>query len=644
MSTCHWCHVMEHESFEDLEVADYMNRHFIAIKVDKEERPDVDSIYMSVCQRLNGNGGWPLSIFMLPNQKPFFAGTYYPKRSRYNMPGLMNLLEAVTDKWETDREEIYLSSENITKSLSQEYTTTSAFGNQKNELTRQAAHSLINYTDKEYGGFGISPKFPTPHNLMFLLRVAYYTKNAEAVRVVQKTLDSMYQGGIFDHIGYGFSRYSTDRIWLVPHFEKMLYDNGLLVMTYLEAYQKTRQESYKQVAKMTLEYVSRELTDPQGGFYCAQDADSEGVEGKYYVFTSEEIIQILGVDDGNYFNTFYNITEKGNFEGKSIPNRIPNYKEEKQLEVNSSNGENNENPLENERITKLRKVVFEYRLNRTKLHKDDKILTSWNGLMISAFAKAYQVLQEEQYLTAAKIADQFIQEKLSNNSRLFVHYRDGASVGVGHIDDYAFYIWGLIQLYETTWEIDYIRRAEEYAKVMIEDFFDQEQGGFYLYGKDAETLIHRPKELYDGAIPSGNSVAAYALIKLAGITGNVLYNQIIDKQMDFIANGIAESPSGHCFSLMAIMLLENPSKELVCVVQNPSEMKTVQELLAKYFLPNIIVLLKTPGNSEQLMKIAEYTRDYEMKNNRMTFYLCENHACSAPFHEIKELEEMLIKN
>jgi uncharacterized protein len=526
LSTCHWCRVMAHESFEDKEVADYLNRNFIAIKVDKEERPDVDSIYKSVCQNITGSGGWPLTIFMLPNQKPFFAGTYFPKRAKHHMPGILDLLEAVHEKWETEREELIQSSEGITNSLKQELEQELNRETGGNGLTKdiimKAVSSLVNHFDKQYGGFGSAPKFPTPHNLMFLLRYAYYEQNQNALKVVEKTLDNMYRGGIFDHIGYGFSRYSTDTMWLVPHFEKMLYDNGLLILTYLEAYQITKKEHYSQIAEMIMEYVLRELNHKDGGFYCAQDADSEGVEGKYYVFTPDEIIDLLGKEDGIYFNEYYNITGKGNFEGKSIPNRIhtENFNEKMKKGNNQAeesfyksvgiesvgiesvghesvghesvrheslgNKSQENKSLENERISKLRKIVLEYRTNRTSLHKDDKILTSWNGIMIAAFAKGYKILKKERYLQAARKADQFIKEQLSQEDKLWVHYRDGSASGTGHIDDYSFYCWALIELYEATLDIHYLERAHNFTKVMVQKFFDKDKGGFYLYADYTE--------------------------------------------------------------------------------------------------------------------------------------------------------------
>ncbi len=635
---------MARESFEDEEVADYLNNYFVAIKVDKEERPDIDSVYMSVCQNITGGGGWPLTIFMLPDQKPFFAGTYYPKRSRYQMPGLLDLLETVQEKWETEREDLIRTGEGIADSLKHEMNQEDLKDNVSKALIKKAARSLINHFDKDYGGFGGAPKFPAPHNLMFLLRAAYHEKNKEALKAVEKTLDSMYRGGIFDHIGYGFSRYSTDSMWLVPHFEKMLYDNGLLILTYLEAYQVTKKEHYRQIAEMTMEYVLRELTHEDGGFYCGQDADSEGVEGKYYVFTPDEIMDLLGKEEGKYFNEYFDITPKGNFEGKSIPNRIhAGNLNEKSVSSGQVFGSASAEGLENERILRLRKTVLEYRTNRTRLHKDDKILTSWNGIMIAAFAKAYQILREERYLQAARKADQFLQEHLSREDYLLVYYRDGKAIGHGHIDDYSFYSWALIGLYEATLDIHYLERAIRYTNVLVRKFFDPLHGGFYLYAEDAEKLIHRPKELYDGAIPSGNSVAAYVLLRLASYTGSLDLAKTADKQMKYIANCIGDYPSACCFSLMAMMQLIYPTKELVCILPEESEMKEVRKLFSDHFLPDVAVLVKTKGNQEQLSKFAEFTKDYKINSGGQSYYLCENHACRAPVHEMKELEKLLIQ-
>lgn len=627
-STCHWCHVMAHESFEDEEVANLLNENYISIKVDKEERPDVDSIYMSVCQKLTGSGGWPLTIIMFPNQKPFFAGTYFPKKSKYRMPGLIELLDTVTDKWKTNQKELLHSSEVITNAISQEYDEDSYDGAVSREITEKAFHSLSKRFQKKYGGFSHAPKFPTPHNLMFLLRYAYHEKDDEALKMVEKTLESMFQGGIFDHVGYGFSRYSTDEKWLVPHFEKMLYDNALLIITYLEAYQITKKEYFKEIAEMTMSYIQREMTSNQGGFYSAQDADSEGIEGKFYVFTPKEIVKVLGEKEGKYFNENYNITGKGNFEGKNIPNLL-HYKKEDLF---------NNLPLDNDRSKSLKKKLYDYRLQRTELHKDDKILTSWNGLMIVAFAKAYKILQNKEYLDVAKKAESFIREKLINEDRLSVMFRDGQAKGNGYIDDYAFYLWSLLELYEATLELGYLKRAINIYNITKEQFFHESEGGFYLYGKDNEELIQKPKELYDGAIPSGNSVAAYVLMKLSAYTADKEITEVAEKQLDYLAKRIGQYPSAYCFSLMALMLLLYPSKELVCVAKNNEDIKVLQKFLGNYYLPNVTVIVKTPENKDEMAQIAEFTKDYSMKDNELTFYLCENHVCISPFHGINELE------
>ena len=650
---------MAHESFEDQEVADYLNNHFVAIKVDKEERPDVDSIYMTVCQNLTGSGGWPLTIFMFPDQKPFFAGTYYPKRSRYNMPGILDLLEAVHEKWETEREELLRTSEGITSSLKEHRNREVSEGQITEELFVNGAHSLISHFDSQYGGFGRAPKFPTPHNLMFLLRSYYYKREDKALKVVEKTLNSMYKGGIFDHIGYGFSRYSTDSKWLVPHFEKMLYDNGLLVLTYLETYQITKKEHYKQIAEMTMEYVLRELTSNEGGFYCAQDADSEGVEGKYYVFTPEEIIDLLGKDDGSFFNEYYGITSKGNFEGKSIPNRlhgdIVNSTSAKsrdklfgnplfyQLGIPVTPEQNNRTNLLEERIGGLRIKVLNYRAHRTSLHKDDKILTSWNGIMIGAFAKAYKILRDKRYLQAAVKAEEFIGEHLIKGDDLYVLYREGSAKGTGHIDDYAFYCLALIELYDATLDIQYLSKAFRFSQILIRKFFDKDSGGFYLYAEDAETLIHRPKEIYDGAIPSGNSVAAYVLLKLSAYTAKAELIQAADKQNAYIAGIIEDYPSAYCFALMALGMAVYKTRELICVLPDASFIEGVQELLSRHFLPDVTVLVKTKENQEQLKALAVFTEDYKIDEKTPAYYLCENYACRAPVNNLKELENLLIK-
>jgi hypothetical protein len=626
-SCCHWCHVMEEESLEDTTVAEVLNHNFVAIKVDKEERPDIDSVYMAVCGAFTGSGGWPMTIIMSPEQKPFFAGTYIPKTARYNITGLIELLEVVTEKWKTDRARLLQAGEQITKILD-----TSNNAVEKGEISEELAHNANDVFNKTfdciYGGFGRAPKFPAPHNLMFLLRYYVVTQDKKSLELVEKTLEQMYKGGIFDHIGFGFSRYSTDEKWLAPHFEKMLYDNALLSTIYLETYQVTGKELYKTVAEKTMNYVIRELTNDEGGFFCAQDADSEGVEGKYYLFTPEEIIDILGETDGAYFNLYFDITSKGNFEGKSIPNLINN---------NAFN-------LPNERILELSQKVYVYRKTRTKLHKDDKVLTSWNALMIVAFIKAYRILGMEKYLDIAKKAICFIEHNLTNDKKeLFVSYREGKASSKGHLDDYAFYSLALIELYEATFDINYLDRALELTEILSNDFFDHENGGFYLYGSNSEQLILRPKELYDGAIPSGNSVCTYLLLKLAKLTGRADLQQLSYKQLEFTAFNIRENPTAYSFSMMALLLELYPTKELVCVIDNDEKLEEIKKVLNEKFMPNITVIVKNM-NDHKINEICPFVKEYGLVNSENTFYICEKNACSSPFNSLEELKQKLYYN
>lgn len=559
-STCHWCHVMAHESFDDAEVAEALNKDFISIKVDKEERPDIDAVYMAVCQGLTGAGGWPLTIIMTPDQIPFFAGTYFPKLRRYNIPGIFDILGAMSREWKDNREPLLkignkvveiLQRGSIGKEVSSENSSNQMAKEQKagvkNNIDKNAMFHVIKEAkeqfeksfDREYGGFGKNPKFPTPHNLMFLLRYYQFEKEEHALEMVEKTLQEMYKGGIFDHIGYGFARYSTDNKWLVPHFEKMLYDNALLIIIYLEAYQITGKELYKTVAVKTIKYVLREMISKEGGFYSAQDADSEGVEGKYYVFTPEEMIWLLGEEEGKYFNDYFDISDDANFEEGSIPNLI----------------ENKDFNIENERINELIKKVYDFRLSRTHLHKDDKILTSWNSLMIVAFAKAYKSLGDESYLKVAEKTSEFISEKLTqSNNRLYIRYRDGYAAGNGTLDDYAFYIWALTELYEASFNTAYLDKALKLCNYIKSHFWDGENGGFYLTAEGSESLIYRPKETYDGAIPSGNSVAGYVLIKLSKLTGMTDPKELGLKQLKFLTESVNSYPAGYSFALMSFMM------------------------------------------------------------------------------------------
>lgn len=598
-STCHWCHVMAHESFENKEVADILNKNFISIKVDKEERPDIDSIYMNACQSLTGSGGWPTTIFMSSSQKPFFAGTYFPTNSRYGLIGFTDLLLNISEQWQQNKDELIQSGNEITKLLEEETITKSDLSV---ELITNAVEIFKKSFDKTHGGFGSAPKFPTPHNLIFLMNYFEKTKDKKSLEMAEKTLIQMYKGGIFDHIGFGFSRYSTDQYFLAPHFEKMLYDNALLMITYIKAYSITKNELFKNVAEKTAEYVLRELTHPQGGFYCAQDADSDGVEGKYYVFDYNEIINILGDDVGVEFNHYYGITKEGNFEGKSIPNLL------------------NRSEIDNS-LEKYLEKVYKYRKTRTKLHLDDKILTSWNALMISAFAMMYHVLGDDTYLEVARNACEFIDKYMSKNDTLYVRFKDGEVTNKGFLDDYAFYIYALTNMYKVTFENKYLDRAMVLCNKTIEDFYDKDNGGFYLYGSNNEKLIIKPKETYDGAIPSGNSVMALNLVKLAAITKNNKIEKITQEQLEFIGSYAKNYPAGFSFYLIALSTYLYPSKEVVCVLKKSSDK---EKLKGKFAFDTCVKI------------IEEANEEYKLINDKTTFYVCEDRSCKPPTNEIEE--------
>ena len=619
-STCHWCHVMAHECFEDQEVAELLNRDYVCIKVDKEERPDIDTVYMTICQVTVGHGGWPLTVLMTPDQKPFYIATYLPKNSRPAVLGLMDLLTQVSTQWLNNPQDMISTGDKIADIMKREFEASSDSTEVTKEFVDLAVTQFNQSFDHDYGGFGNEPKFPTPHNLMFLLRHAALEADENSLFMVENSLKHMYRGGIYDHIGYGFSRYSTDAQWLVPHFEKMLYDNALLATTFIETYQYTKNTLYKTVAEQIFEYIRREMTDAEGGFYTAQDADSEGVEGKYYTFTPEEITELLGNEDGSFFCEYFNITKEGNFEGgMSIPNLI----------------RSNDLKSDNERVMRLCKKVYSHRLDRARLHKDDKALTSWNALMINAYATAAKVLQNEDYIDVAKRAVEFIDTRLTDpDGLLYVSYRDGKPSHFGLIDDYAFYAMALLSLYDVTFDIDYVKKAAFLTDKMLELFWDHKYGGFFLNASDAKQLIYRPKEVYDGAIPSGNSVAGYVLQRLANLTANHKYIEFADKQLCFLAGQVKDYPAGHSFALIAFLQRLYPTKEIVCVVSENEDYQELSDYLSEHFEPNTVVLLKSEENFEKVIEVADFVEDYRIINNKTTYYVCENHNCTAPTNDL----------
>ena len=608
---------MAHESFEDETVAAMLNAHFVCIKVDREERPDIDAVYMAVCQALTGSGGWPLTVFLTPEQRPFYAGTYFPKQQRYGQPGLLDILQRIVELWQQQREQLLQAGDEIAAAVGRE--SSAEAQEPSRQLLQQAYGFFQQQFDALWGGFGPAPKFPTPHNLLFLMEYACLEQQPRSLQMAEYTLEQMARGGMQDHIGGGLSRYSTDERWLVPHFEKMLYDNALLLLAYTRAYQLTDKQPYQQVARRTADYMLRELTDEQGGFYCGQDADSDGVEGKYYVFTPQEVLAILGEGDGAAFNQLYNITEKGNFEGRSIPNLLG--KAEAAW------------PLEDGRLQKL----YQYRFSRTKLHKDDKILLSWNSWMIVALARAGTVFQENRYLQAAQQAQQFLEQHMTDGqSRLYLRWREGEAAHAGQLDDYAVYALALLELYQATLEIQYLQQAVQYAEQMIALFEDKRQGGYYLTASDAEQLIARPKEIYDGAMPSGNSVAGMVLQKLALLSGEQKWQEAAYRQLCFLAGQISRYPAGHSFALLAMTWALYPHQELVCTTADgmPSEL---QAYLGKPCAARLSILLKNGENGRQLAQCAPFTEAYPLPEQGAVYYLCQKGACRAPVTSVEQL-------
>ena len=612
-STCHWCHVMAHESFEDETVAQAVNAAFLPVKVDREERPDVDAVYMAACLAMNGSGGWPLTVLLTPDQKPFWAGTYLPKDQ------LLHLLRKAARLWREDRAGVLVTGDTLTAHLQQEGQARP--GTPSRELVRQAVSQFAQSYDERWGGFGAAPKFPTPHNLIFLLRYAQLAKEEHAREMALHTLNNMYRGGLFDHVGGGFSRYSTDQHWLVPHFEKMLYDNALLALAYTEAFQHTRCPIYGKITRRTLDYVLRELSGPQGGFCCGQDADSDGVEGKYYALTPDELAQALGGVDGLRFCQWYGITPEGNFEGKSIPNLL-------------GQSQFDQDP---EDMAALREQVYAYRLSRTALHRDDKVLTAWNGLVMAALARAGLVLDEPWYLDAARQTAEFLAEKLTtSDGRLLARWRDGDAAHPGKLDDYAFLAYGLLELYSATFDASYLTRAVGLADCLLKLFFDGERGGFYPYASDGEQLLTRTKEAYDGAMPSGNSIAALVLFRLSRLTGEMRWREAADLQLSWLAGAAEGYPAGHSFAMLACLEELWPTAELVITAQKPPE--ELRGFLREAPRLGLTVLVKTQENAGTLAALAPFTKDYPIPAQGAQYYLCQGGACAQPVDSIPELK------
>jgi uncharacterized protein YyaL (SSP411 family) len=643
-STCHWCHVMAHESFEHPEVAKLMNETFVSIKVDREERPDIDSLYLGACQVMTGSGGWPLTIIMTPDKKPFFAATYIPRESRFGLKGMTEIIPHVRHIWAKRRGEALSLSDRITTELQRTSQTTT--GEELDRATLKLAYEqLAGSFDGEYGGFGSAPKFPTAHNLLFLLRYWKRSGSRTALDMVEQTLQAMQRGGIYDHIGFGFHRYSTDSQWFVPHFEKMLYDQAMVSTAYVEAYQATGKEDYRKTAREIFTYVLRDMTSHDGGFFSAEDADSEGVEGKFYLWTQGQIRQVLGNEEADLFSHVFDIREDGNHMDEASGNKsganILHLR--KPLGNVASELSVSEQDLQAD-LEALRQRLFAYREERVHPLKDDKILTDWNGLMMAALAKGAQAFDEPQYAEAARRAADFILGNMRKlNGRLWHRHRD-KRIGIeANLDDYAFLVWGLIELYEANFDESHLESALELTSDMLKHFWDEGSGGFFLVPDDGESLLVRKKEMHDGAIPSGNSVAMLDLLRLGRMTANPEFEEKAARMGRAFSGSVKQSPASHGQLMVALDFGIGPSYEVVIAGNADAEdTKAMVRALRTRFLPGKVMLLN-PGEEEstKIAGLAEFAKNQSSIGGRATAYVCLDHNCRLPTTDMDEMLKMM---
>ncbi|MEK0318334.1 MAG: thioredoxin domain-containing protein [Nitrosopumilus sp.] len=628
-SSCHWCHVMAHESFENKEIAKVMNENFISIKVDREERPDIDDIYQKVCQIATGQGGWPLSVFLTPDQKPFYVGTYFPILDSSGRPGFGSLLKQLSQTWKEKPKDIEMAAENFLQTL-QKTETVKTHSKLEKSILDEAAVNLLQMGDQNFGGFGQAPKFPNAANISFMFRYSKLSGISKFNEFALKTLKRMAKGGIFDQIGGGFHRYSTDTMWLVPHFEKMLYDNALIPINYVEAYQITKDNFYLDVLRKTLDYVLREMTSKEGGFYSAQDADSEGEEGKFYVWKKSEIKEILG-RDADTFCLFYDVTDGGNWEGKSILCNNVNLSS-----VAFQAGISEDQLRQN--LDSNAKKLLDVRSKRIAPGLDDKVLTSWNALMITAFAKGYRVTNEKKYLDAAEKCIDFIENNLVKDGKLLRTYKDGKAKLQGYLEDYSYFGVSLLDVFEINPELKFLERAQEIANYLVEHFWDSETNSFYMTADDHEKLIIRPKSNYDLSLPSGNSVAANLLLRLFHLTQDKKFLEISTKIMENQAQMAAENPFGFGHLLNTVfMYLQKPREITVLNSQN----KEIVDSLTNRFMPeSILVTVKNENQLNNLSKLP-FFEGKQFQNDKTTVFVCKDFTCSLPLETISEIEKHL---
>lgn len=633
-STCHWCHVMEHESFEDDEVAALMNESFVCIKVDREERPDIDQLYMTVTQSLTGSGGWPMTVVMTPGKKPFFAGTYFPKEQLGERYGMMQLVPGLSNAWKEKREDVLASANGITDQLAKMSSSEAGEMLGEDDLAR-AEKELEGRFDEDNAGFGFNRKFPVPHEMQFLLRRYAKNGNAANLKMVEATLRAWRMGGIFDHVGLGIHRYSTDAAWLVPHFEKMLYDQALCSLAYVDAWRVTKDATFERAAREILTYVARDMTAPGGGFYSAEDADSEGEEGLFYLWTVAEVEEVLGKQDAAWVIENLRMTEEGNYRDEATGQRTGrNILHLSSLLTDSGR----------EKWEPLRAKLFDSREARIHPLKDDKVLTDWNGLMITAFAEAGRAFGDVGLIGQAERAAGFLRANLlTEDARLMKRSRGGEAGLQGMLEDYAFTIQGLLSLFEASHKPADLELARRLTDSALEYFWDEENGGFFLSPDDGEKLVVRSKEAYDGARPSGNSVMATQMLRLARMTGEMSYEARAIETVKAFSPAVASRPSSHTQLLAAVDFVEAKSREIVIVGDPESpEVAKMLRILARRYAPNDVVLLKVPGpRGDALALVAPYTAVQSAPEGGVAAYVCEGFACKAPVATAEALEELL---
>jgi uncharacterized protein YyaL (SSP411 family) len=633
-SACHWCHVMERECFENEEIARLMNENFVNIKVDREERPDLDAIYMDALQAMSGGGGWPMTVFLTPQGKPFYGGTYFPPEERHGMMGFPRVLQTLAQAYKTRKSDLESAAEEVIAHLNQAAKVPGGVEPLHDGMLDSAYIVVKAAFDSQNAGFGSAPKFPQPMVLEFLLRYYHCCNEKHALLMVERTLERMASGGIYDQIGGGFHRYSVDSRWLVPHFEKMLYDNAQLSRLYLHAYQATGNRLYRRIAQETLDYVLREMTDKEGGFYSTQDADSEGVEGKYFTWTPEEVKEVLGEDDGELVSRYFGITEQGNFEGENVLSQV--------IEIEKLAEEVGLTPEELEASIDLAKVsLLQRRAQRVPPHRDEKVLANWNGLMLAGLAEAAAVLNREEYLEAAISNATFLMQALREGKLLKHSYKDGQARGDGYLQDYALLCEGLLSLYEATFQERWLKAAVDLGDAIVDRFWDETQGFFYDTAYDQETLIVRPRNIFDNVLPSGSSAAAFVLIRLAKLTNNNEYERLATVAMSSMQGFMPRYPLGFGHWLSALdFYLSEPAE--IAVVGSPGDVETklLMTVITRRYLPNKVLVGRDPNEPAPTIDVP-LLQDRGMIENKPTVYLCEKHVCRVPVTEADALATML---